>query len=119
MGGEIPRSVGESCAGPDIVRWSDKQRELWLLELTISFEPPVADAHERKQAKYLDLLEAGKGAGFETEVGSHGMLCATDFNFLRAAINDQLKEVTTLCLEVIRITLLESFRIWCSRNSGI
>ena len=46
------------------------------------YEPLVADARERKQAKYLDLLEAGRGGGFKTElitvdVGSGGMLCAT------------------------------------------
>ena len=97
------------------------QRELWLFELTISYELLVADARGRKQAKYLDLVEAERGAGFKTElitieVGSRGMLCATDFNILRAAINALLKEVTTQCLEVIRTTLLESFRIWCSRN---
>ena len=53
------------------------------------------------------------------EVGSRGMLCATDLNDLRAAINAPLKEVTTLCLEVIHTNLLESFRIWCSRNSVV
>ena len=58
----FPHHITPIGLRPDIVRWSDKQRQLWQFELTISFEPPVAYAHEGKQAKYLDLLEAGKGA---------------------------------------------------------
>ena len=119
----FPHHITPTGLRPDIVWWSDMQRELSLFELTISYEPLVADARERKTAKYLDLVEAERGARFKTElitveVGSRGMLCATDFNILRAAIHAPLKEVTTLCLEVICTTLLESYRIiWCSRNS--
>ena len=76
----------------------------------------------RKRAKYYDLVEAGREVGYSTElitieVGSRGMLCAADFDTLRVAINASQKEATALCLEVIRTTLLESFRIWGSRNS--
>ena len=35
-----------------------QQRELWLFELTISYESVVADAKERKRAKYHNLVEA-------------------------------------------------------------
>ena len=82
----------------------------------------MADARRRKRVKYHDLVEPGRDAGYRTElitieVGSRRMLCANDFDALRAAIHAPLKAVTTLCLEVIHTTLLESFRIWGSRNS--
>ena len=48
---------------PDIVWWSVRQRELWLFELTISYESHVADARERKRVKYKNLVDAGKAAG--------------------------------------------------------
>ena len=82
----------------------------------------MADARRRKREKYHDLVQAGREAGYRTElitieVGSRGMLCANDFDGLQAAIHAPLKEVTTLCLEVICTTLLELFRMWGSRNS--
>ena len=43
----------------------------------MSFESLVADARARKRAKYHDLVEAGRAAGYKTElitveVGSRG-----------------------------------------------
>ena len=78
----------------------------------------MADARERKRAKYQDLVEAGRETGYRTElltveVGSRGN---ADFEALRAAINASCKDTANLCLLVIRTALLESFRIWCSRN---
>ena len=63
---------------PDIVWLSDDRKELWLLELTISYESLVADTRQRKEAKYY-LLQAGRAGGYHSqlitvEVGSRGML---------------------------------------------
>ena len=117
----FPHHITPTDLRPDIVWWCDSQRELWLLELTISYESIVADARGRKRAKYHDLVEAGRAAGYKTtlitiEVWSRGMLAVSDFDDLRAAIHTSLKTATTLCLDVIRTTLLGSFRIWTSRN---
>ena len=117
----FPHHITPTDMRPDIVWWSDSQRELWLFELTISYETRVAEARERKQVKYQDLVEAGRTAGYKTElisieVGSRGMVCSADFDNLRVATNVPQKVITNLCLEVIRTTLLESFRIWVSRN---
>ena len=108
----------------DIVWWSEDRSELWLFELTISFESVVADARERKRSKYYDLVEAGRSAGFRCElitleVGSRGMLSAADLEPLQAAIEVTRKEMDDLCLTIIRTTVLESFRIWGSRNCSI
>ena len=102
--------------------WSDHQRELWLFELTISFESLVAEARERKHAKYQDLVEAGRAAGYRTElitieVGSREMLSHSDLELLAEAIGSTQKDIANLCLTVIRTTLLGSFKIWCSRNT--
>ena len=42
--------------------------ELWLLELTVSYESGVADAKARKAAKYHDLVEAGREAGYRVKL---------------------------------------------------
>ena len=119
----FPHHITPTNMRPDIVWWSDSQRELSLFELTISYESQVAEARERKRVKYQDLVEAGHAAGYKTElitieVGSRGMVCVADFDDLRAAINATQKATTNLCLEVIRTTLLGSFRIWGSRNDS-
>ena len=81
--------------------------------------------HEgESEQNIMNLEEAGRVAGYKTElitieVGSRGMVCSADFEILKAAVNATGKDVTNLCLEVIRTTLLESFRIWVSRNSAI
>ena len=69
-------------------------------------------------------MEAGRAAGYKTklitvEVGSRGMLDVSDFEALRAAIDVPRKEIVDLFLKIIKTTILESFRIWGSRNCAI
>ena len=93
-----------------------------MLELTISYESLVADFHQRKQAKYQDLVQAVQAAGYSTQlltldVGSRGMLDVEDLEKIRSSIGATKKETTELCLSIIWVTLVESFCIWSSRNT--
>ena len=106
----FPHHITPTDLRPEIVWWCDSKRELWLFELTICSESIVAEGRGRKRAKYHDLVEAGRAAGYKTtlitiEVGSRGMLAASDFD---TAIRTSLKSTTTLCLDIIRTTLLRS-----------
>ena len=117
----IPTSIGVLRRQVISTLSASDQRQLWLFEMTISFESLVADARERKRAKYQDLVEAGRAAGYRTElitveVGSRGMLCVSNLNDLRESIDAPKKEFTALCLQAISITILESFYIWGTRN---
>ena len=92
-----------------------------MLELTISYESQVEDARQRKQAKYQDLVEAGCAAGFSTDlltvnIGSRGMVDDSTFAMLRSALKVSQKDLQSLYRTVIRTTILESYKIWCSRN---
>ena len=87
----------------------------------MSYESLVADARARKRAKYFDLVEAGRAAGYKTElitveVGSRGMLDVSNFDALREVIKTSMKEFTSLTLLTIRTAILGSFDIWSSRN---
>ena len=118
----FPHHITPTSLRPDIVWWSDQKRELWLFELTVSYESLVADARARKRAKYYDLVEAGRAAGYKTdlitvEVGSHGMLGKWVFESLKEAILVSQKDITSLCLQSIRSAILGSFKIWSCRNS--
>ena len=77
----------------------------------------MADARGRKRAKYHDLEEAGRVAGYKTELisieeGSRGVVCSADFRILKVAVSETEKDMINLCLEVMRTTLQESLRIW-------
>ena len=118
----FPHHIVATNLRPDITWWSDELRELWMFELTISYESCTEDARRRKQAKYHDLVEAGCEAGYSTElitleVGSRGMVSENDFGILRSILHTSRKDTEQLVLSVIRATLLGSFKIWGSRNT--
>ena len=54
---DFPASAASTDLRPDLVVWSDSQRVMVLAELTVCFETNFADTHQRKSAKYYDLLE--------------------------------------------------------------
>ena len=76
-----------------------------------------------KRAKYQDLVESGRAAGYKTElitfeVGSRGMLGDSVVEGFKKAIKATQKDISSLCLLTIRsATILGSFAIWTSRNS--
>ena len=51
------------------------------------------------------------------EVCSSGMVSDDDFATLHLIFGTSRKDMDYLALAVIRSTLLESFKIWCSRNT--
>ena len=108
---------------PDLVWRRDETKELWLFELTISYETVAEDSRRHKQAKYQELVEAGCEAGYRTElitleVGSRGMVLDSDFEMIHSTFVTTRKDAVNLTLAVIRTTLLHSFKIWCSRNNA-
>ena len=49
---------------PDIVLWSETEKKLVVIELTVPWETRCEEAYERKKANYLSSAD--------TEVGGHG-----------------------------------------------
>ena len=75
----FPHHITPTNLRPDVVWWSDEMKMVYFLELTISFESTMDQAHHRKLAKYNDLLEAARMAGYNAEcltleVGSRGLV---------------------------------------------
>ena len=106
---------------PDIVWWNDDSKELGMLELTISFESVAEHLRARKECKYLDLVEAGREVGYRVkllslEVGSRGMILDSDMSAMQSIFGATGRTTKVLVSNIIRVTLLESFKIWYSRN---
>ena len=119
----FPHHITPTNLCPDIVWWSDTLKTLWSLELTVSFETNMDQAHEHKLSKYQDLLEEGTRAGYHTkclafEVGSRGLISKNVLLDLRQALNVSVKAIIKLAVSVSRLAILGSFKVWCTRNTS-
>ena len=56
----FPHHITPTNLRPDVVWWSEEKKELRLLELTISYETVMDQAHERKLAKYEDVVAGAR-----------------------------------------------------------
>ena len=81
LGGQLkfPERITRTSLRPDLVLTSDSTKQVVLLELTVPWEERMEEAHERKKAKYLELVEACRESGWKArcepiEVGSRGFL---------------------------------------------
>ena len=104
-----------------IVWWSEKERLLWILELTISFETGMDQSHVRSESKYSDLIERVKRSGFRggciiLEVGSRGLLLENELSQLQEALNAPVKTINELARALTCAVIQGSLKIWCSRN---
>lgn len=57
---------------PDLVWTSDSTKQVVQLELTVPWEDRMEEAHERKKAKYLQMVEACRESGSSPPVGLPG-----------------------------------------------
>ena len=118
-GGTIPADIVTTAQRPDIVLINRKEKKIVLLELTVSFEKNIEQAHLRKASRYNDLTQDIKKNGWLVEclpfeVGSRGHInkkTKTDlFNTLtRYGIRLQKKKIFD---ELCKIALLCSFSIF-------
>ena len=70
-------NIVQTTLRPDIVIWSEKNKRLAMIELTVPWESRCEEAFERKTAKYADLLAQCRALGwhswlFPVEVGARG-----------------------------------------------
>ena len=93
-----------------------------MLELTISFESSAeVESWRRKEAKYEELVEAEWVAGYRVklitlEVGLRGMATDDDITTIKDTVHASPKAVGSTISSIVRIVILESFKIWCSWN---
>ena len=75
---------------PDLVIWSEEEKELHLVELTVPHEDNIKAAHERKENRYEALVEECEEAGwkathFPVEIGCRGFIATSVRKWMRAA----------------------------------
>ena len=119
---QFPTDFAATSLWPDIVVWSQGRRELYLVELTICYETWFAETAERKQSKYLELMDEATSGGFKTklvtiQVGSRGGLDEGGLRKLRYVLQPiPTKRWKKFLLHVTKSVIQESHQIWCNRN---
>ena len=86
--GRYPRLIAKSGQRPDLVAVSLKAKRVVIVELTVPFEVRVLERHEYKTAKYEDLCQDLRRAGFKVdffavEVGARGFAASSLLAFVR------------------------------------
>ena len=118
----FPLMITPTDLRPDIVLWSQTLQLATLVELTVCYETNYVQAQTRKSDKYQDLVDAGEANGFTMEVitlevGSRGFLNLQGFKALFQTLTRCPRKNTWNFLKTIcRITILQSQRIWTTRN---
>lgn len=87
----FPREITTTTFRPDIVMWSEVEKSVNMIELTIPWEGMTA-AYERKHLKYAELIAECQKAGWKARVypvnkapGSRGFVGKAAVHLLRSA----------------------------------
>jgi len=83
----VPQVIVLTRQRPDLILFSEKQKETIMMELTVPWEENMTWAHERKLDRYEDLRMDCAGRGwrcevFAVEVGCRGFLGKSAVKFL-------------------------------------
>lgn len=84
---QFPREIVETSLRPDLIMWSEPCKTILLVELTVPWEEGMEAANERKRAKYADLVEDCREAGWKAtmcpvEVGCRGFVGSSTVRLL-------------------------------------
>ena len=62
----FPHHIVATTLRQDLVIWSDKEKALHLVELTICFETGFVEAERRKTARYAELVAKAQKTGYRS-----------------------------------------------------
>ena len=118
----FPQHIVATDLRPDIVWWDNVSKKLRVVELTICFETSFENAAERKTIKYADIIARAQESGYNAtlitlEVGSRGIISIDGFTQLSKELNIPQRHLTNLLVRLSRVAIVESFKIWCKRNT--
>ena len=75
----VPPQIAVTLKRPDLLLWSEKERIVYFVELTVPWEDRVEEANERKRDRYAELAEQAEQRGWSArvrpvEVGCRGFV---------------------------------------------
>ena len=117
----FPQHICDTNLRPDIVIWSNRLKQVILVELTVPWETRIQESHERKKFKYDDLvhqcIENGWTATCEPiEVGARGFMGQSVWHCLKL-LGFSSRERKRVLKDVSRKAEQTSRWIWLRRES--
>jgi hypothetical protein len=117
----FPAHIAQTSLYPDIIVWSDKAKQIVLLELTVPLKENTAGAQVRKLKRYQNLEQACKANGYQAysltlEVDSRGWVASSVGTCMRklGIPNPQIKR---LLLQLSNTALHMSYLIYVNREN--
>ena len=124
-GGTIPPTIVQTSSRPDIVIVDNRNRTVWMLELTVSFESNFEAANRRKKERHSSLAADIEDENFQCnnlpfEIGSRGHISSDNKSTL--VLMHQLcqpkESLSKFIRNISKISLLASYSIYLSRNES-
>ncbi len=84
----FPPEIITTNLRPDLILWSNSQKSLFIVELTVPWEAVIGEANERKRLKYSDVAAKAVQRGWQTqllpvEVGCRGFVAMATTRLLK------------------------------------
>ena len=107
---------------PDLVVWCAEVKQVHLIELTVPHEDNIQDAHERKEARYEELLRECEEADwradyFPVEVGCRGFIAPSLRKWMNVA-GLSLRKGNVIMRLLQETVEKASHWIWLKRDDG-
>ena len=84
---QVPQCIVVTAMRPDMVLYSECERIVYFIELTIPFEDAIEEAFERKKLKYVELVAQERQRGWQAhtrpvEIGVRGFVAKSTTTLL-------------------------------------
>ena len=115
--------VTEIMQRPDLIVWSEEQRHIIILELTVPWEDNIKDAELRKEQRYEDLIDACVDKAWATEyyhlaVGCRGFIDKGVVRLLRERFRMTSNKLKLIVKDLQQAAEKSSLFIWLKRDGN-
>ncbi|XP_029110644.1 uncharacterized protein LOC108923472 [Scleropages formosus] len=119
---QVPQIIAVTSLRPDMVLYSEGERTVYFVELTVLFANAIWEAYERKLFKYADLVAEARDRGWQAhvrpvEVGVRGFV-AKSATVLLAEFDIRVRSLKAAVKELSEVAEKESRWFWLKREQG-
>ena len=111
--------VTETLQRPDLIVWSEEQRHIIILELTVPWEDNIKDAELRKEQRYEELTDACVNKGTEyyhLAVGCRGFVDKGVVRLLTERFRMTSNKLKLIVEDLQQVAEKSSLFIWLKRD---
>ena len=116
--------VTETMKHPDLIVWSEEQRYIIILELTVPWEDNIKDAELQKEQRYEELIDACVDKSWTTEynhlaVGCRGFVDKGVVRLLRERFRMTSNKLKLIVTDLQQAAEKSFLFIWLKRDDDL